>query len=286
MPRVARIESKTKIYHIMSRALNKQTLFDEEKDYLRFLHIVKSVKNEIDFSLYGYCIMNNHYHMLIKDKNNKISVIMNKINSKYANYYNLKNARTGYVFNDRYHNHSENVENKKYFLTCIRYIHQNPVKAGICNKTYDYKFSSIHLYRRDKGNYLNLVDTNFIKDKFNNDEFLKWNELHNHDKCMEIMNNKLTDDEVTKLLYKYMNVNTKKEYLQASEEEKVVAILNLIDYSIPLMQLSRVTGFYYNKLQKLRIGKDGNTVSLITLLFLFLTLSSFIFILDKIWYTW
>lgn len=155
----------------MSRALNKQILFDDEKDYLKFLHIVKSDKNEIDFDLYGYCIMSNHYHLLIKDKSNKLSAIMNKINSRYANYYNLKNAKTGYVFNDRYH--SENVENVKYFLTCLRYIHQNPIKAGICNKTYEYKFSSI-----------------------------------------------------------------------------------------PLMQLSRVTGFYYNKLQKLRIGKDGNTVSL------------------------
>ena len=172
----------------------------------------------------------------------------------------MKNARTGYVFNDRYH--SENVENVKYFLTCLRYIHQNPIKAGICNKTYEYKFSSIHAYRRDKGNYLDLVNTKFIKEKFDNDEFLKWNELDNHDRCMEIMNNRLTDDDVTKLLYKYMNINTKKEYLQANEEEKVIAILNLIDYSIPLMQLSRVTGFYYNKLQKLRIGKDGNAVSL------------------------
>lgn len=211
MPRKARVESKTKIYHVMSRALNKQILFDDEKDYLKFLHIVKSTKSEIDFDLYGYCIMSNHYHLLIKDKSNKLSAIMNKINSRYANYYNLKNARAGYVFNDRYH--SETVENVKYFLTCLRYIHQNPIKAGICNKTYEYKFSSIHAYRRDKGKYLDLV-------------------------------------------------NTKKEYLQASEEEKVIAILNLIDYSIPLMQLSRVTGFYYNKLQKLRIGKDGNTVSL------------------------
>ena len=211
MPRKARVESKTKIYHVMSRALNKQILFDDEKDYLKFLNIVKSTKSEIDFDLYGYCIMSNHYHLLINDKSNKLSAIMNKINSRYANYYNLKNARTGYVFNDRYH--SENVENVKYFLTCLRYIHQNPIKAGICNKTYEYKFSSIHAYRRDKGNYLDLA-------------------------------------------------NTKKEYLQASEEEKVIAILNLIDYSIPLMQLSRVTGFYYNKLQKLRIGKDGNTVSL------------------------
>ncbi|MBR1454441.1 MAG: transposase [Lachnospiraceae bacterium] len=260
MPRKARVESKTKIYHVMSRALNKQILFDDEKDYLKFLHIVKSTKSEIDFDLYGYCIMSNHYHLLIKDKSNKLSAIMNKINSRYANYYNLKNARTGYVFNDRYH--SENVENVKYFLTCLRYIHQNPIKAGICNKTYEYKFSSIHAYRRDKGNYLDLVNTKFIKEKFDNYEFLKWNELDNHDRCMEIMNNRLTDDDVTKLLYKYMNINTKKEYLQASEEEKVIAILNLIDCSIPLMQLSRVTGFYYNKLQKLRIGKDGNTVSL------------------------
>ena len=173
MPRKARVESKTKIYHVMSRALNKQILFDNEKDYLKFLHIVKSAKSEIDFDLYGYCIMSNHYHLLIKDKSNKLSAI-----------------------------------------------------------------------------------------KFDNDEFLKWNELDNHDRCMEVMNNRLTDDDVTKLLYKYMNINTKKEYLQASEEEKVIAILNLIDYSIPLMQLSRVTGFYYNKLQKLRIGKDGNTVSL------------------------
>ena len=206
MPRKARVESKTKIYHVMSRALNKQILFDDEKDYLKFLNIVKSTKSEIDFDLYWYCIMSNHYHLLIKDKSNKLSAIMNKINSRYANYYNLKNARTGYVFNDRYH--SENVENVKYFLTCLRYIHQNPIKAGICNKTYEYKFSSIHAYRRDKGNYLDLVNTKFI------------------------------------------------------EEEKVIAILNLIDYSIPLMQPSRVTGFYYNKLQKLRIGKDENTVSL------------------------
>ena len=87
MPRKARVESKTKIYHVMSRALNKQILFDDEKDYLKFLRIVKSTKSEIDFDLYGYCIMSNHYHLLIKDKSNKLSAIMNKINSRYANYY-------------------------------------------------------------------------------------------------------------------------------------------------------------------------------------------------------
>lgn len=63
----------------------------------------------------------------------------------------------------------------------------------------------------------------------------------------------------TKLIYKRLD---KKEYLEKSEAEKVVAIMKLIDISIPLMQLSRVSGLYYNKLQKLRLGKEGKTVSL------------------------
>lgn len=260
MPRQARKESKTKIYHIMTRALNKQSLFDDEKDYLYLLQIISDVKKETHFKLYAYCLMTNHFHILIKEKDVKVSSIMNKIDSRYANYYNLKNGRTGFVFNDRFH--SENVETIKYFLTCMRYIHQNPVKAMICNKTYEYKFSSIHAYRREKGNYLDLVDTEYIKDKFDIQEFLKWNDMNNRDRCMDTVNNRLTDDELTKLLYKTMGVKNKKEYLQKDEAEKMYYILKLIDISIPLMQLARVTGIYYNKLQKLRLGKEGDVVSL------------------------
>lgn len=260
MPRKPREKSKTNIYHIMNRALNRQTLFDEESDYLKFLNILSETKKTNKFEIYAYCLMNNHYHIIINAKNLNIGKIMNTINSKYANYYNLKNGRTGYVFNDRFH--SENIENMKYFLTCTRYIHQNPVKALICKKTYEYKFTSIHAYRKEKSNYLDLVDTKLIKDKFNIDEFLKWNEETNRDRCMDVANNKLTDEQVTKLLYKIMGIKNKKEYLQLSDAEKIVNILKLIDLSIPLMQLSRVTGIYYNKLQKLRIGKEGKVVSL------------------------
>ena len=88
MPRVARDISETKIYHIMSRALNKQTLYDDEQDFLYFLKLLKEVKNETHFELYAYCIMTNHYHLLLKEHDVKISAIMNKINSRYANYYN------------------------------------------------------------------------------------------------------------------------------------------------------------------------------------------------------
>lgn len=260
MSREKREKSNSKIYHVMCRALNKQTLFDEEEDYLFYLKHLKEISQKYKVIIYAYCLMTNHIHILIYDKNEMINQFMKSLNTTYAKYYNKKYGRTGYVFNDRYH--SEPVENMKYLLTVIRYIHQNPVKAMICKNTYDYKFTSIHAYRRNAGNYLQIVNTKAIYKKFDKKEFLSWNEIENHDRCMDIMNNKLKDADVAELLFKTIKVKNKKEYLEKSEAEKVVAIMKLIDISIPLMQISRVSGLYYNKLQKLRLGKEGKTVSL------------------------
>ena len=244
----------------MTRALNKQVLFDEEEDFLFYLQILDNAAKKHKVSIYAYCLMTNHTHLLIFDKGNHINEFMKSINTTYAKYYNKKNGRLGYVFNDRYH--SEPVGNDKYFLTVIRYIHQNPVKALICNHTYNYKFSSIHAYRREKGNYLNIVNTKYIFSRFDKKEFLAWNETQNNDRCMDVMNNRMTDEEVAKLLFKIVNVKNKKEFLKKTEAEKVIGILKLLDISVPMKQLSRVSGIYYNKIQKLRIGKIGKTVSL------------------------
>lgn len=85
-----------------------------------------------------------------------------------------------------YSDKSEAIETNEYLLTCIRYVHQNPVKADICNKTYNYKFSSIHAYRRDKGNLFGIVNKPLNMIKMNKNEFLKRNETSNDDRCMEV----------------------------------------------------------------------------------------------------
>lgn len=260
MPRRERVKPNSKIYHVMCRALNKQVLFDEEEDFLFYLNLIKKNSVKENIKIYAYCLMTNHVHIMIKDIDDNLNIYMKGINVAYAKYYNKKYGRTGYVFNDRFH--SEPIEKNKYFLTCMRYIHQNPVKAMICAKTYDYKFSSIHAYRSDKGNYLELVDTKYILDKFDKKEFLKWTEANNNDRCMDVMCNKMSDGEVSKLLYDTIGVKGKREYLQKTEAEKVLAVLKLLDFSIPMMQLARVSGIYYNKIQKLRIGKVGETISL------------------------
>ena len=88
--------------------------------------------------------MSNHIHLLIREEEESLEQIFKRIGSKYVYWYNVKYQRKGHLFQDRFK--SETVENETYFLTVIRYIHQNPVKAGICEKIDDYKYSSFQEY--------------------------------------------------------------------------------------------------------------------------------------------
>ncbi|MCQ2609814.1 MAG: transposase, partial [Lachnospiraceae bacterium] len=96
----------------MSRALNKQMLYDDEHDFLVYLNLLSQTKKEYGIKIYAYCLMTNHVHLVICDNKDNISKAMNKLNSRYAMYYNKKNGRTGVVFNDRFK--SEAIEDKRY----------------------------------------------------------------------------------------------------------------------------------------------------------------------------
>ena len=102
---------------------------------------------ERNIKIIAFCIMNNHAHLLINtDEIQELSKYMQKLNSMYAKYYNhMENKRVGYVFRDRYK--SEPILDKKQLLQCIKYIHQNPVKAGMIKDSKEYPYSSCHFYQ-------------------------------------------------------------------------------------------------------------------------------------------
>lgn len=112
----------------------------------------------------SYCIMDNHAHFILKvDKIEEISALMQKINSAYAIYYNyMENGRVGYVFRDRFL--SEPITNRTYLINCIKYIHNNPVKARMVEHCEEYEFSS----------YKDFLKTlnNDNRDVFSQDEIL------------------------------------------------------------------------------------------------------------------
>ena len=100
---------------------------------------------EHDIKIIAYCIMNNHTHMLIETKDLKeLSKYMQRLNMKYGRYYNKKYNRAGYVFRDRYK--SEGIYSNEQLYSCIRYIYNNPVKAGMCKEAREYPYSNYKEY--------------------------------------------------------------------------------------------------------------------------------------------
>ncbi|MPW26125.1 transposase [Alkalibaculum sp. M08DMB] len=139
MPRSSRKYSATGIYHVMMRGNNRKYIFMEKIDKDKFLEIINT-REVGTYKLYAYVIMDNHIHLLIKEDRENISEIIKKMNIKYASYYNKKNRTVGHVFQDRFK--SEVVETDKYLFSLLRYIHNNPVKAGIATNLEDYQYSS------------------------------------------------------------------------------------------------------------------------------------------------
>ncbi|QSX05664.1 transposase [Sedimentibacter sp. zth1] len=110
----------------------------------KVLEIVKEIREELEFYVIAYCIMDNHMHLLIKIDEEKLGTLMKKINVKYAMYYNKVEKRYGHVFQDGFK--SEAVEDVNYLIGVLRYIHNNPVKAGIVKNIEEYKWNSVSEY--------------------------------------------------------------------------------------------------------------------------------------------
>lgn len=144
MPRHQRILSTTGTYHVMMRGNERKNLFLDEEDKQRFLETLFAKKKEAGFYLLIYCLMDNHVHLVIQEGEESLAVIMKRINASYAYYFNQKYNRVGHLFQDRFK--SETIEDERYLMAVTRYIHNNPVKAGIVEKPGDYKWSSYLCY--------------------------------------------------------------------------------------------------------------------------------------------
>ena len=157
MPRLARKSIKAKFIHVVVEGIKKEFIFYKEKYKSEYILLLKKYISEMSNSkLIAYCVMSNHVHILFYTENiEEISTLMRRINTSYAIYYNKNEERVGYVFANRYY--SQPISNQVHLVTCIQYIHQNPVKAGLVKLAKEYRFSS---FREFSGNKL---DTEMAK---------------------------------------------------------------------------------------------------------------------------
>lgn len=141
MARQPREKSITGYYHIMMRGINREFIYRTVKEKRYFMGLLK---NELSPCLAGYCLMDNHVHLLVNAQLDELSLAIKKINVKYAMQYNYHNQRVGHLFQNRYK--SESIHTEPYLIQVIRYIHNNPVKAGIIPGAEDYQWSSYKEY--------------------------------------------------------------------------------------------------------------------------------------------
>jgi REP element-mobilizing transposase RayT len=116
-----------------------------------------------NFKLYGYCLMDNHVHLLVEDRED-IGTSIKRITVSYVQWHNNKYSRTGHLFQNRYL--SEVVETDSYLICALRYIHQNPVKGQLCNNIADYDWSSFKQYIASYKGRQTHLDYNLFNEYF------------------------------------------------------------------------------------------------------------------------
>lgn len=176
----------------MARGNEKKNIFIDDYDRNKYLDIIYEKKKNNAFLLYSYCLMDNHLHLLLKEESLDISNIMKRLNTSYASYFNRKYDRVGHVFQDRFR--SEPIEKETYLLAVLRYIHNNPVKAGMVKNLSDYKWSSYfdYILEDDYAKGKSLVDCENILELFSRNTskavqyFIDFSKQDNEDVFLDI----------------------------------------------------------------------------------------------------
>ncbi len=159
MPRKPRIHVAGAFYHVMARGNRKQPVFHDEEDYHIYLRLLRKYSQRYDTEIHGYVLMPNHVHFLLRVGEVPLPKFMQGVQQSYTQIYNKRYEQVGHLFQGRYK--CLYVNKEAYLLELIRYIHLNPVKAGLVADPRDYRWSSQGEYYADKGE--RWVQTGFIK---------------------------------------------------------------------------------------------------------------------------
>ena len=236
----------------MIRGINQQNIFSTDKDDEKFIAILAKYQQTSDYEIYAYCLMGNHVHILIKEGNEPLSHSMKKIGTSYVSWYNWQYNRKGHLFQDRYK--SETVEDDAYFLTVLRYIHQNPLKAGLVTHIGSYKWSSYAEYI----NQPKIINSEFALKMFHQDKakaiegFKRFNQEPNNDGCLEMPTKRktLSDKEIRNLVSnKYHTELALLSNEQVKTQIEVLRYLKELE-GCSLRQVSRLTGLTVYKIFK------------------------------------
>jgi len=167
MARKARIQFEGALYHVITRGNQRQKIFKDKEDFLKYLEILSKYKTLHKYFLYAYVLMNNHVHLLIEIQKTSVSKIMQGINQSYTAYFNRRYKTSGHLFQGRYK--AILCDKDEYLLALVKYIHHNPVRARMVKLHGKYQWSSHQSYDKkpEKGG---IIDEEQVLRMFSEDK--------------------------------------------------------------------------------------------------------------------
>ncbi len=140
MARPLRIEFAGALYHVTSRGDGREDIFLEEGDRTRFVEVLSEVCQRFNWAVHAYCLMGNHYHLVVETRDDSLAKGMRQLNGLYTQRFNREHGRVGHVFQGRYK--AILVQKDSYLLELARYVVLNPVRAGMVRSAKEWPWSS------------------------------------------------------------------------------------------------------------------------------------------------
>ncbi|MGE4272400.1 MAG: transposase [Desulfitobacterium sp.] len=247
MSRTPRNQSPTGIYHVIVRGVNRQKIFNDIEDRQKLIEKLAKFREVSGYRIFAYCLMDNHFHLLIQEQKEPLGTAIKRISSSYVLYFNKKYERVGHLFQGRFR--SEVVDNDQYFFTVLRYIHQNPLKAKIEKSIANYKWSSYNEYIKEGC----LVDTDYVLKLFAANpesaltQFVEFHGQSNNENCLDIEEPKLNDHMVKEIIRGQIGIDVNAIGKEAKiKQTSILRELKAIK-GIDVRQISRLTGIPYSK---------------------------------------
>ncbi len=254
MARKLRSVSDSGVYHVILRGVNKQDIFESDKDFLKFLGLMERVAFPVDETgqrippllvIYAYCLMPNHVHLLVREQKCGLASAIKWLSGTYAGYFNLKYEHVGHLFQGRFR--SEVVNDWEYFLTLLRYIHQNPIAGGLVSDVRYYRWSSWREFDPEMVCDVPICATASV---FNKISFEALAELVNTPlpKTQRILDfdsdtgRRVSDERLREFIKEEFGISEVAVIQHLDKEKRNEIVIRLLEFCRNVMQISRVTG--------------------------------------------
>ena len=136
MPRVARRDLPDGMFHVTGRGVAREAVFRDGIDYADFERQLLKVRDEFEWTLHAYCLLPNHYHLIVETSRSDLSSGMQRLNGRYAQRFNQRYDRVGHVFQNRFKSYV--IDSEEHYERAVAYVLANPVEAGLCKRSEDW----------------------------------------------------------------------------------------------------------------------------------------------------